>query len=140
LFEIDYSSYIDRNMRKPIVIIEDDQDLINEIYPRGRNHEVLAYQDIQDITTIVANNPFLILLDDRLTEGYGSTFCLALKSDDRNIDIPVILISAVPNLKTVAEHCGADGFIAKPFELEQLVEVVVRFLPLTRDETSPDAL
>jgi response regulator RpfG family c-di-GMP phosphodiesterase len=42
--------------------------------------------------------------------------------------IPVILLSTSPKIKEIAENCNADGFIRKPFDLDNLVDEVKNHL------------
>lgn len=66
----------------------------------------------------------LILLDENLTWGWGSDVCVLLKSDEQTASIPVILISAIPKIAEIAERCGADGYIRKPFDIYDVIDMV----------------
>jgi DNA-binding response OmpR family regulator len=71
--------------------------------------------------------PDLILLDEILADQRGSALCRRLKNNDTTKHIPVVLISAMPDLKNLALECGADAYIEKPFDIETLVGVVRNF-------------
>jgi CheY-like chemotaxis protein len=47
-----------------------------------------------------------------------------LKENEQTKNIPVVMMSAARNLKDTAINSGANAFIAKPFELEDVVEKV----------------
>jgi CheY-like chemotaxis protein len=66
----------------------------------------------------------MILLDNRLIEGYGRDFCKRLKSDPSSRYIPVILFSTNAQLEEMARESGADGYLKKPFDLEDLLDLV----------------
>jgi len=59
----------------------------------------------------------------------GDDFTKLLKKDDKLKHIPVILISATTRtLDERAKDCGADGYLSKPFEPEELMSIVERTL------------
>jgi DNA-binding response OmpR family regulator len=72
--------------------------------------------------------PDLIILDILLSGHDGRTICTKLKSQEHTKQIPIILISAHPEAKATAFEAGADDFIAKPFDIDQLVEAVARLI------------
>jgi len=58
----------------------------------------------------------------------GHIICIYLRSKPVTADIPVILISAHPKLDHYSELCGANAWLAKPFELQQLLDMVKQFV------------
>lgn len=72
--------------------------------------------------------PDLILLDVLLSGEDGGEICQRLKSDEQTRHIPVILLSAHAGLWETAERCGANDFLAKPFRLTELREIVKKHL------------
>ena len=56
----------------------------------------------------------------------GSELIKKLKSDSATNKIPVVLISAVPHLKDLAEKCGADAYLEKPFNIDSLTNILKR--------------
>jgi CheY-like chemotaxis protein len=73
--------------------------------------------------------PDLILLDVRLTEEDGRVICKQLKTNEQTKDIPIIMISAHVSERQLRQACPADDFLAKPFELETLLDKVEKHLP-----------
>ena len=116
-------------MKKLIVVIEDDRDILDLIQYIliEEGYKVIGYDRIERIESIIAKQPSLILLDNRLADGYGNTLCLELKSHVLGKNIPVILVSASGNLGQVAKACGADGILQKPFDLAELIAIVKRY-------------
>ena len=72
-------------------------------------------------------SPQLILLDIRLSNGYGHLLCEDLKSNAKTSHIPVILVSGADNLEKIAVDYKADGFLAKPFDMEDLIQMVKNY-------------
>lgn len=66
----------------------------------------------------------LILLDDWLNDGLGSQLCKKLKNNAHTANVPIILISAANNLAASAKESGADDFLSKPFDIEDLLTKV----------------
>ncbi|MBN2831626.1 MAG: response regulator [Candidatus Omnitrophica bacterium] len=67
----------------------------------------------------------LVFLDLRLPILNGIQICGIIKSDNSLKDTPVIFFTAsFDSLDVKVEECGAQGYILKPFEPEQLLEKV----------------
>ena len=75
-------------------------------------------------------NPQLILMDVFLSSGIdGRELCKILKSNSQTKDIPVILFSAQIKMDDGFASWGADDFIAKPFEVKELISKIKSHLP-----------
>ncbi len=113
-------------MKKQILYVEDDGDMLEVVA------EFMQFEDYQVITDggkslekkLKQYAIGLILLDENLNWGWGSDLCLGLKADERTAHIPVVLISAVQNIEEIAEACGADAYIRKPFDIYDVIDVV----------------
>jgi DNA-binding response OmpR family regulator len=68
-----------------------------------------------------ASLPDLILLDVLLSGKDGRDIVKKLKSQEQTKHIPVIMFSAHPNAEETAWAAGTDDFIAKPFEIDDLL-------------------
>lgn len=112
-----------------ILVIEDNFDIkeVLDYILKDDGHEVIPCTDGTLLKALDKINPDIILMDDILTATRGSEFCRRLKSDNATKGIPVILISAMPNLQNTAASCGADAYIEKPFNIDHLIEVTQRF-------------
>jgi sigma-B regulation protein RsbU (phosphoserine phosphatase) len=73
--------------------------------------------------------PDAILLDLRMPNLDGEGFMRGLHGLPAGDHVPVVLISAKEDLATVAARAGAAAFIAKPFEVAQLLSVLEDVLP-----------
>ena len=119
---------------KKILVIEDDKDIRDTIVYilQEENYEVIASEDSKILKSINEHKPNLVLLDNWLTDwksdANGQQLSKELKSNPATSHIPVIIISAVSNIKEIAEAGLADGYLRKPFDLNELIEIVKHHL------------
>ena len=110
-----------------IMVIEDDVDTLEIITTilTGAGYQVVTGRDVTAVYAIEKEPPALLLIDNWLAGGKtGHDICYQLKKNPATSFIPVILISGTNNLKETAQRCGADGFICKPFDIEDLLRQV----------------
>ena len=119
---------------KKILVIEDDKDIRDTIVYilQEENYEVIASEDSKILKSINDYKPNLVLLDNWLTDwksdANGQQLSKELKSNPATSHIPVIIISAVSNIKEIAEAGLADGYLRNPFDLNELIEIVKHHL------------
>jgi len=70
--------------------------------------------------------PDVILLDVNLAGSpkRGDQICSELRKLDLTVPFPVMLLSAEKDLATLAATCMADGYMAKPFDIDKLIAKV----------------
>lgn len=112
-----------------ILVIEDNPDIkeVLDYILHDDGHEVITCPDGSSLDTLDTIQPDLILMDDILAGVRGSALCRRLKDDVTTSNIPVVLISAMPNLSQTAARCGADAYIEKPFNIDTVSEVIKSF-------------
>lgn len=114
-------------MPKQILIIEDDEEILQVLETVLEYHEfgVSTMNETEDIFAAIAEyEPDLILTDFLLSGLNGGEICQKVKSNKNTCHIPVILISAYPDLATSYGKFGFDAFINKPFNIGELVEKI----------------
>ena|SRR5665647_603492 len=115
-----------------ILILDDDQDLLSVVKPllKKNGFDVWAFANWQKAwEDIKRSKPNLILLDVFLKGMDGMDVCKKLKSISSTRNIPVIMFSSYPNIaETAIDEFGADEFIAKPFEVNELVRKIKKVL------------
>jgi len=116
-------------MSKKIIIIEDDQDILDIMtyVLSDEGYEVLASANSLPLKEVHLHKPMLILMDNRLTDGFGRDFCKEFKSNPANSHFPVVLVSANPGLEEMAHESHADSYLKKPFDIDELIEIVKKF-------------
>lgn len=77
--------------------------------------------------------PDLIVLDVLLSGKDGRLICRALKAADATRHIPVVMISAHPGASQSVKEVGADAFVAKPFQIDDLLGIVETLLASPRE-------
>ena len=70
--------------------------------------------------------PDLILLDVLLSGKDGREIVKRLKSQEETRHIPVIMFSAHPSAEKTARAAGADDFVAKPFEMDEILAKIAK--------------
>lgn len=71
-------------------------------------------------------NPAVILLDMRMPILDGWEFARIVK--ERGLKVPILVMTAAQDAKRWAQEIDADGYVAKPFHLTDLIAAVERFL------------
>ena len=113
-------------MNKKVLVVEDDKDVLEAIrlVMTEAGYRVEAALDGSAAHRCIAEDaPDLIILDLLLSGSNGGVICATLKSTPSLKGIPIIMMSAHPGARDVAVQSGADGFVAKPFGIDELVEV-----------------
>jgi urea transport system substrate-binding protein len=117
--------------RQPIIlVVEDDEycrDLLNQILTMNGYHVLVAANGLEALDTLQNVNPDLILLDMKMPVMSGWEFSRRLK-EERDQTIPFIIVSAAEDIQMRAHETGANGWLEKPFELDDLLSVVGNFV------------
>jgi len=118
---------------KKILIVDDEVDLVETIrFPLElEGFQVLvSYNGEEGLNLARKENPNLILLDLMLPKLDGYKVCRLLKFDERFKHIPILMLTAKTQEKDriLGMETGADEYITKPFDLDQLVEKVKAYL------------
>lgn len=115
---------------KKILVAEDDPAIIDalSLILGAEGYEVLSAKTSPQIFAALEQKPHLLLLDIRLSGADGSEICKEVKNSPQHADTPVILMSANPDIESIAQEVRADGFIKKPFEMSQLLEKLAEYL------------
>ena len=115
-------------MKKRILIADDDpglRDLFQVILEKA-GYDIEIKEDANEIFENKFRIPDVFLVDKLLSGIDGSDICRYLKSDEKTNHIPVIMVSATPDIGIAASNAGADDFIEKPFDVAHLLKVIER--------------
>ncbi len=127
---------------KKILVVEDDA-LIRELVRinlEGAGFVVaLATDGFQGLEMARSENPDLIVLDIMLPKMDGFKVCRILKFDDKYKHIPIIMLTArIQEVdKETGFKTGADAYMTKPFEPEELIKKINQVLADTEKKPGP---
>ena len=116
---------------KTVLICEDDEGIIDvtTIVLQEKGYKVIPLLDCQKVYEYVdTHKPDIILLDLWMPDINGEEVTRTLKSNDHTKHIPIIIISANKDTEKIAKNAGADTFLCKPFDIEELEQTVERYL------------
>jgi CheY-like chemotaxis protein len=112
-----------------ILLVEDElpiQRLLSDLLRSEGYTVICADHGVRALELIAERRPDLVVTDLMLPIMNGVELCRRVKADPSTRQIPVMAMSA--GGRQQALESGADRFLAKPFELEALLEAVERFL------------
>jgi DNA-binding NtrC family response regulator len=115
------------NPVKTIAIFDDDEDILSicTLVLEEKGWEVSTFTDCTDIINKVnAVSPDVILMDNWIPDVGGIIATRQIKSSAALKNIPVIYFSANSNIQALTQEAGADTFLAKPFDIDQLVGII----------------
>ena len=112
--------------RKKILVADDDPAIVDAVQMilEDEGYEVQSTINGRNIIAMKEESPDLLLLDIWMSGVDGTDICRTLKQDAKTKDIPIIMISANKDGQILSKQAGADDFLAKPFELEELINKV----------------
>jgi DNA-binding response OmpR family regulator len=108
---------------KKIMIADDDPGIVDaiEMLLEFEGYNVSSTVNGTTVLDMKDELPDLLLLDIWMSGEDGRDICKKLKQDQITKNIPVIMISASRDIKESALEAGADDFLAKPFEMNELL-------------------
>lgn len=125
-------------MKKKILVADDDpgiRDIFKIIFEKA-GYSIEIKSGAEDVLQNNFTIPDVFLID-KLLSGYdGLDICRHLKKNPATSHIPVIMVSASPDIGITAIKAGADDFVEKPFDLKYLLKVIERNISRVRNERS----
>ncbi len=120
-----------KDSNKKIIIFDDDEDILSicSYILEEQGWEVHTYTDCNNITEKVSGIlPDVILMDNWIPDAGGIIATQTLKKTKELKVIPVIYFPANSDIQILANHTGAQTYLAKPFDLEELERVINKVL------------
>jgi len=110
-----------------ILVVDDDQSILDamEITLKLQDYEVeTTSKGEETFSKIESFKPDLIFMDVYLSGMDGREICKQIKQENKTKHIPVIIFSANKSMKEVFKDSGANDFIGKPFNMDELYDKV----------------
>ena len=115
---------------KKIFIFDDNQELLElcTIILEDIGYQIKTSVTSNDIVQqVLEYMPDIILMDNWLPDVSGVDATKELKANEDLQHIPVIYFSANNNVSELAKEAGADNYLAKPFDIAALEEIVRKY-------------
>jgi two-component system cell cycle response regulator DivK len=115
---------------RKILLIDDDVDHLSicKLILTNRGYNVLVLWSTNVLIEVVKDfMPDLIFMDHRMPDTDGIQATALLKSNPLIQHIPVIYFTGVERGEEFAKMAGADGFLPKPFKIDQMIALIERF-------------
>ncbi len=115
--------------RKKILIADDDYSILEptslllELY----GYDVFTTSNGDIARKVKKKHPDIVLLDIFMSGIDGRDVCREIKKDPEMQTTPVILVSASPEVAESTKSCGADDYLAKPFDVDDLIDKVEQY-------------
>ncbi len=107
-----------------ILVVDDDPDIgiMLKMMLEFKGYEVTLLNRADKTYEILNNtNIDLVILDMLIAGDYGTDVCAAIRRDESVTQLPVMMISALPDARQSCLQAGANEFLSKPFEMQDLL-------------------
>ncbi len=117
---------------KKVLIVDDEPNVrkVLKILFKSHQYEVITADD-GDAGLVAAkeHKPSVIILDVVMPSMDGYTTCMLLKETKETAKIPIIMLTARDSAKAknCSESFGADHYLSKPYDAEELLGLVAHF-------------
>jgi CheY-like chemotaxis protein len=113
-----------------ILVVEDDPQvarLISLVLQRSGHQSHVVADGESALDSAREQRPAMIFADLTIKGMGGEALCSALKSHEETRNIPYIVVSGDRDIAEKARQCGADDYMGKPFEFEDLIRLVNKY-------------
>lgn len=114
-----------------LLVVDDDPDIgmMLKLMLEYKGYMVTVLEKGEEtVGTLKKGNINMVIIDMLLSGVNGTDICRSIRSDQAIAACPVLMISAHPNAKEICLEAGADDFIAKPFDMLDILSRVDRLV------------
>jgi DNA-binding response OmpR family regulator len=129
------SAIMTQNIDTPILVVDDDAAILEaiQITLELEGYVVMTAKDAKAaLETAYHVKPKLVVLDVRIAGDDGRDVAKQLKRSPQTADIPIIMMSAHPNVQESVLEAGADNFMPKPFNIKDLLDYAALYTKSTK--------
>ncbi len=131
--QMDTTAFLEAALSRPrrVLVVDDDATIrrVLTLNFEADGYEVSVAADGEQATELARSvHPDVVILDVMMPGADGYTVLRSLRASPQTDDIPVIFLSARASDEEVFRgwQSGADSYVTKPFELEEVVRLVAR--------------
>ena len=113
--------------RAPVLVVDDDPSIlatVSELLDLEGYPFETATNGAEALSILQRVRPSVVLLDMRMPVLDGWGFCTAMRQSGTSI--PVVVMTAAQDARQWAEEIGAAGYVAKPFDLTDILSAIDR--------------
>ncbi len=122
---------MEKEIKKRVLICDDDKDILficSYIFEK-QGIEVITRTHCNDIIETVKDvKPDVILMDNWIPDSGGIAASRSIKEHMELNHIPIVYFSANNDIQALAIEAGADAYLAKPFDLEDLRKITTSLM------------
>ena len=107
-----------------ILVVDDDPDIsmMLKLMLEFKGYTVNTADKAEETHAMLRDNKIDLVIMDMLLSGVnGTDICVAIKENSNTRTVPIMMISAHPNAKEICLEAGADDFISKPFDMNDIL-------------------
>lgn len=115
---------------RPILVVDDDPTIlatVSEVLDMEGYDVVTATNGAEALVAVDQSVPSLVLLDMRMPVLDGWGFMRAIR--ERGLTLTVVVMTAAADARRWGREIGAEGVLAKPFDIDELVRAVQQWRP-----------
>lgn len=113
-----------------ILVVEDDPQvarLISLVLQRHGHDSTVVADGQSALMHAREERPAMIFADLTIKGMNGEALCSALKAQEETKNIPYVVVSGDRDIAEKARLCGADDYMGKPFEFDDLIRLVKKY-------------
>ncbi|HEV8669460.1 MAG TPA: response regulator [Candidatus Limnocylindria bacterium] len=113
---------------RPVLIVDDDVETLaieRQLLAESGFRVVEARDGAEALRVVQEDPPAVVVLDVQMPGMDGPSFARELRMALRRV--PLVILTGVPDPRHEADRCNAEAYLAKPFDAQELVNVVRRF-------------
>jgi DNA-binding response OmpR family regulator len=113
---------------RPVLIVDDDVATLaaeRQLLAESGFRVVEAHDGAEALRMVQEDPPAVVVLDVQMPGMDGPSFARELRMTLKRV--PLVILTGVPDPRREADRCNAEAFLSKPFDADELVNIVRRF-------------
>ena len=118
-----------------ILVVDDDPDIsmMLKLMLEYKGYSVTILEKAEETIRILQESNIRIVIIDMLLSGTsGIDVCTEIRQSQKTADCHILMISAHPNAREICLQAGADDFIPKPFDMNDLLSKISNLVNISK--------